>query len=911
MNRFGFVTLFGAAILLAPATQVCAEIAPTTYTLTRNVTPDGGGQVYTSPQQSVSLGGYAAGTTVTCGASPAPGYGFIGWSGALAGTTTPQQLIMNENKSITANFVYQGFTLTKNIYPAGYGDISFDPPPGANGKYTSGTVVTCTATPFGSNTFTGWGSATTGTANPTHITMTGNKTLSAYFAAPVGPVYTLTRSVTPDGGGQVYVSPALAVGATGYAAGTTVTVAALPATGYLFSSWSGAITGTQSPQQIIMNENKSVTANFVVQPPARFAITKQIYPAGGGEIGLNPVPDGDGKYTSGTVVTLTASPATGYTFTAWGGAASGTTSPLQLIMTANKSVTAYFAGPPPPTYTLTRNVTPDGGGQVYVSPGVPSGASGYVAGTSVTVYAIPASGYSFASWSGAMTGSQNPQSLTMNENKMVTANFVVQEQPRFELSKLVNPAGSGTIGANPPPGNDGKYSSGTLVTLTATPVSGNTFNFWSGAVSGTTNPTQILINGNKSVTANFLVPETPPRFTLVKYINPTGSGEIVVSPLPGIDGKYTSGTLLTLTATPATGKLFISWGGSLTGAENPTHLLMNSNKAVVANFTGTEAPRFTLTRSVDPAGSGEISLDPPYGTDGKYTSGTVVTVTAHPFAGHAFAHWTGASDSTNNPVQITMTENKSITAVFSTVSAPSADLSIQLTPLHNPTLVHSPLIVGVEVTNYGPSTATGVQFEFHLSPSTLITTATLSQGYISTAGGVFHGQFGTLASMGHASAAIILTPQTTGTLVCYGTVTGAQPDPFTPNNAAHIEVRVVNEVLPAADLVGVSGNLTRRVSTTGSRIDGTFLFTNNGPVTSKKCRVQYYLSSDNILDALDLPIRSQGIGALRAHGSTSKKFSIRVPANAEGQHVIGVLDSTGVVSENDEVNNEVVSPPVP
>jgi len=49
----------------------------------------------------------------------------------------------------------------------------------------------------------------------------------------------------------------------------------------------------------------------------------------------------------------------------------------------------------------------------------------YNAGTAVTVTATPSTGYTFGSWSGDLTGSVNPKTITMNGNKSVTANFNV------------------------------------------------------------------------------------------------------------------------------------------------------------------------------------------------------------------------------------------------------------------------------------------------------------------------------------------------------------------------------------------------------------------------------------------------------------------------------------------------------
>lgn len=64
----------------------------------------------------------------------------------------------------------------------------------------------------------------------------------------------------------------------------------------------------------------------------------------------------------------------------------------------------------------------------------------------------------------------------------------------------VNVIGNGTVTRNP---NQLIYAEGTDVTLTA--VNGSqTFTAWSGDLTGSTNPTTITMNGNKSVTATFI-----------------------------------------------------------------------------------------------------------------------------------------------------------------------------------------------------------------------------------------------------------------------------------------------------------------------------------------------------------------------------------------------------------------------
>ena len=65
-------------------------------------------------------------------------------------------------------------------------------------------------------------------------------------------------SVNISGRGTVLVSPDSAV----YSKGTEVTLTALPDTGEQFIEWGGDLSGTENPQHIVMDANKSVTAYF-------------------------------------------------------------------------------------------------------------------------------------------------------------------------------------------------------------------------------------------------------------------------------------------------------------------------------------------------------------------------------------------------------------------------------------------------------------------------------------------------------------------------------------------------------------------------------------------------------------------------------------------------------------------------
>jgi hypothetical protein len=146
---------------------------------------------------------------------------------------------------------------------------------------------------------------------------------------------------------------------------------------------------------------------------------------------------------------------------------------------------------------------------------------------------------------------------------------------KFSLS--LTTTGSGTVSITPA---DSSFDSGTTVTLTALPSSEETFNGWSGALSGSAAAQTIIMNSNKTVAAAFSS-NKPMNYSLT--IKTKGSGTVSVSPQAN---TYVSGTSVTLTATPGTGATFTGWSGALSGATSPATLEITSNLTVTATFLG-------------------------------------------------------------------------------------------------------------------------------------------------------------------------------------------------------------------------------------------------------------------------------------------------------------------------------------
>lgn len=77
---------------------------------------------------------------------------------------------------------------------------------------------------------------------------------------------------------------------------------------------------------------------------------------------------------------------------------------------------------------------------------------------------------------------------------------------------------------------------------------------------------------------------TTTTYTLTTTASPTAGGSITRSP---DSASYTSGRVVTLTATPASGYTFSSWSGSASGTSATTTVTVTANLAVTANFTAT------------------------------------------------------------------------------------------------------------------------------------------------------------------------------------------------------------------------------------------------------------------------------------------------------------------------------------
>jgi len=206
---------------------------------------------------------------------------------------------------------------------------------------------------------------------------------------------------------------------------------------------------------------------------------------------------------------------------------------------------------------------------------------------------------------------------------------------QLTLSLTASPDEGGTLSPT-----EVEFVIGQEVEIEAVSSDGFIFKRWMGDFEDDSNPATLVMSENMSIIAEFL------EISSLLVVETNGEGTIETD----FDGQTVS-----LSAIPSEGWTFIHWEGDLLGSENPETLFLDEEKSVTALFE----QRFNLNILFEGEGSVEIDPDQEY-----YNSGDSVTLTATPETGWRFSRWEGDFSGSDNPIQITMDQDKSATAVF-------------------------------------------------------------------------------------------------------------------------------------------------------------------------------------------------------------------------------------------------------
>ncbi len=314
-------------------------------------------------------------------------------------------------------------------------------------------------------------------------------------------------------------------------------------------------------------------------PPSNYTLNVTKTGTGLGTVTSSPVGINCGlncafNFNSSTNVTLTATAASGSTFTGWSGACSGTQGTCSVTMDAAKTVTATFNLNVANTNSLTVLKIGNGSGTIMSFPEAINCGSlcktNLIVDSTITLQAIPSSGSTFLGWTGACSGTASTCNVLMNVSKLVMAEFsTAATTTKYPLTVAKEGVGTGTItssigGINCGNSCSSEIAANTTVTLTATSSSISYFGGWSGACTGTGSCT-LLMNSAKSVRAQFNnIPGFGGNITLTINKIGTGSGRIVSGSQGGIDcGSVCTANFnrqfVSLEAIPSADSEFLGW----------------------------------------------------------------------------------------------------------------------------------------------------------------------------------------------------------------------------------------------------------------------------------------------------------------------------------------------------------------
>lgn len=312
----------------------------------------------------------------------------------------------------------------------GQGKVTSDPTgincgAACNALFLTGSVVALSAQPAPGSSFAGWSGDPD--CSDGKVTMNGDRTCVATFELLPG-TSVLNVNKIGTGAGRVTSTPGGidcgSVCRASFLAETQVTLTATAFPGSSFAGWSGD--ADCSDGTVTMSTARNCTANFVAVP-STFLLTISKVGNGSGTVfstpaGLNCGGTCSASFPEGVQVALTATPASGSTFTGWSGDADCAGGVV--MMSATRSCTANFQLSAS-LFTLSVDKSGSGSGRVTSLPsGIDCGqdcAEDFPAGTQVALQAVPDVGSGPVVWSGDPDCADGM--VTLSANRTCTAIF--------------------------------------------------------------------------------------------------------------------------------------------------------------------------------------------------------------------------------------------------------------------------------------------------------------------------------------------------------------------------------------------------------------------------------------------------------------------------------------------------------
>ncbi len=299
-------------------------------------------------------------------------------------------------------------------------------------------------------------------------------------------------------------------------------------------------------------------------------------------------------------------------------------------------------------YSLSVSPQPAGAGEVSTWPP----ATLYPTNRQITVTSTPTNMYyDWSHWAGDLTGSANPRSFFATDNMSIQAVFrriLWAVEATAEPNGQINPSGIIDVWE----GSNATFS------ITADP------NYHiadvlvdSSSIGATNQYTFVSVTNDHTILAQFAADNRYSLLVTTPYgtAAPTGSNSYdsgSVVPCSIIDSPVAAGS--------ATQYVCTGWAGTgSAGSGSGT----NASFIITANseLNWLWSTNYWLNTGAGPGGSVNVG-------DGWHRIGTNVSILASPGGGYAFLNWTGDTNSTANPLVLTMSRAWSVTANFEAVA---------------------------------------------------------------------------------------------------------------------------------------------------------------------------------------------------------------------------------------------------
>lgn len=215
--------------------------------------------------------------------------------------------------------------------------------------------------------------------------------------------FEITAEADPEYGGIV-------TGAGTYAAGSEVTLTAIPETGYDFINWTydGEEVSTNASYTFVVDEPKMFVAHFEIRS---CVVTVAANPDEGGTV------EGGGTFIYGQTATLTASANETFNFVNWtiNGEPASSETIYSFEVTDNVDVIANFQMT---QYEISVTANPENGGTI-------TGNGSYVINSEATITATPNEGFVFVNWTenDEVVSEETSYTFTVETSRTFVANF--------------------------------------------------------------------------------------------------------------------------------------------------------------------------------------------------------------------------------------------------------------------------------------------------------------------------------------------------------------------------------------------------------------------------------------------------------------------------------------------------------